>query len=113
MKIPGPKTGQRYDRIIKDQNDNPIYGIRNEHSSDEEIVHIPSGTSNSNYYIPEPYLTPIEHQHDFVIVDMAKREIQCKVCNFHTSFVVGINFVEENEQAFVILKDKKYPVNLQ
>jgi len=102
--LPNPNEGKPFDRTVGD------YGIRNEFTPDEEIVHIRTGQSNHKYWKPEKVLDPTGCKHKFFITDIGKREIECEKCNLPTSFIVGVNFFEENGKAYVILKDKKYPV---
>lgn len=110
MQLPNPNNDKPFDRVIKDAQGNEIWGIRAEHSGDEEIVHIPTGKSNMSYWKPEMVLNPEGCEHIFYLYNVGRREIECSVCHLTTAFIPGVNYSEENGQAFVTLKGKKYPV---
>ena len=108
MRLPNPNSNKPYERTLDDGQGNPVWGIRNEGTPDEEIVHIPTGRSNQAYYQPEKVLDPSGCAHQFVITDMGKREVECRKCHWATTFIMGVNLVEEGEKAFIVLKGQKY-----
>jgi hypothetical protein len=109
MRIPNPPADKQFDRVIKDEQDNPVYGVRNEFSPEEEIVHISSNTSNHKYYTPEKVLNPEGCTHEFIVTDLGKREVECTKCNYGTTFVVGVNYFEDPKPRLVLHK-KSYPI---
>jgi hypothetical protein len=109
MRLPNPNEGKPYDRVITDASGNPIYGIRAEHTRDEEIVDLKSGQSNQTYYSPEIVLNPLGCSHIFKIIDIGKREVECR-CGLMTSFIAGINFEEKNGKASIRIQQGTYPV---
>ena len=109
-RLSNPNSGKPYDRVIKDLQGNEVYGIRNEHQTDEEIVHIPTGRSNQTYYQPEMVLNPEGCDHSFKVTSMATREVECSKCFYQTTFHPALNYTEENGHSFITLKDKKYPI---
>jgi len=111
--LPNPNSGKPFDRIIKDQNGQDLYGIRNENTSEEEIVHIPTNQSNHKYWKPEKVLDPTGCKHEFTITDIGKREVECLNCHLGTTFIVGVNFSETKGKTYITLKGKKYPVRLK
>lgn len=108
--IPNPNQSKPFDRVIKDQNGNDLYGIRNEHTRDEEIVHIPTQRSNQQYWQPEMVLNPEGCEHAFVITNMGKREVECTKCHVETTFHAGVNYIEEDGKAFIQLHTGRFPV---
>lgn len=110
MKIPNPSSNKSFDKVYRDLNGEPLYGIRNEGSEDEEIVHIPTNKSNQTYYVPEMVLNPEGCEHEFVITDIGKREAECAKCHLDTGFIVGVNTYEINGQAYIIYHGKRYPL---
>lgn len=112
MKIANPQAGQKFDVVYKDHMGNPTYGVRNPNTADEEIVHIPSNKSNQNYYIPDVVLDPTGCEHDFIVTDVNKREIECNKCQYESSFVLGVNAEERDNKLQVILNKKTYSISL-
>lgn len=110
MELPNPNDGKPYGRVLKDTNGEDVWGIRNEHTPNEEIVHIPTGQSNQRYWKPEVVLNPEGCQHEFFITDIGRREVECRNCHFATSFIVGVNYSDDPPQ--FTLKGKKYPISL-
>jgi hypothetical protein len=108
--LPNPNSSKPYDKVIKDDNDQELWGIRDENTSEEEIVHIPTGMSNHKYYKPEMVLDPSRCKHEFTIVNMGKREVECDHCHLGTSFVVGVNTFEVNGKISILIGGKKYPL---
>lgn len=113
MNIPNPDQDKPFNRIIKDKDNNPVYGIRNEHSANEEIVYIPTGKSNVQYHKPEMVIDPTGCNHDFVLYDQGKREIECYTCHLATSFIVGVNVVEDKSGIKIRYNNRSYPVRIQ
>lgn len=111
MRLANPHEGKSFDRIDKDRNGEPEYGYRHVDGS-EEIVHIPTGRSNTTYYQPEKVLDPTGCDHIFQLEDMGKREVYCSTCQLPTAFIVGINVSEENGSLFIIYKGKSYPIQI-
>ena len=89
----------------------PEYGIRNEHTSEEEIVYLPTGNSNQTYYQPEVVLNPEGCDHSFKLTNIGKREIECEKCQYSSSFVLGNNAEEANGSIVVKLRNKEYIVS--
>lgn len=112
MKLPNPDQDKPYDRVIKDKDNNPVYGIRNEHTTDEEIVYIPTGKSNVQYHKPEMVINPTGCIHDFVLYDQGKREVECYSCHLATSFIIGVNMKEDNSGISIKYNNRYYPVRL-
>lgn len=108
-RLPHPNAGRSFDRVAKDQNGDPEYGFRGT-GVDEEIVHIPTGQSNQDYWQPEVYLDPTNCDHRFFVTDVGKREIECSGCRLMTSFHAGVNFFEESGSATVRIAGKHWPV---
>jgi hypothetical protein len=111
--LPNPNSSNPYERVIKDQNGEELYGIRNEHTPEEEIVHIPTSRSNQQYWQPEKVLDPTGCKHTFQITSVSKREIECSKCHFETTIHLGINYTEVKGKGYIVLNDKKYPLKLQ
>ena len=112
MRLPNPPADRPFDKVIRDDKDNPLYGIRNEYTPEEEIVHVPTGRSNHVYYQPEKVLNPEGCEHEFVVTDLGKREIECTKCTYGTTFVAGVNYFEDPDPR-VVLNKKSYPISLK
>lgn len=111
MQITNPNSDKPYDKVYKDHNGDPIYGIRKIDGA-EELVNIKNGQSNMNYYQPEKVLDPSNCNHTFKIIDIAKREAECTQCRLGTSFVVGMSLIELPNEMQIIINNKKYPISL-
>jgi hypothetical protein len=109
VRLPNPNQEKPYERIITDISGNPLYGIRSEHTKDEEIVDLQTGQSNQTYHSPELVLNPMGCSHIFKIIDIGRREVECR-CGLMTSFVVGVNFEEKEGKAVIILQQGTFPV---
>lgn len=109
--LPNPNQGKPYDRVIKDAQGNEIYGIRGEHTDNEEIVDVRTGRSNMAYWQPEMVLNPEGCQHHFFISDIGHREVECTRCKLATTFHPGINFREENGLPEFQFRGQWYPLH--
>lgn len=94
--------------------DNPKSGLRKVTSTvvvpeDAEIIDLETGESDSKYWQPETVLNPEGCSHVFALVDVGKREVQCKKCTLSTTIHLGIN-VRENPSLQVNLQSHWYPV---
>ena len=112
MRLPNPNQGQPFQRVIKDSQGNDLYGIRAEHTPDEEIVHIPTQRSNQAYHRPETVLDPTGCEHSFVITSIGRREVECERCQLGTTFVPGVNYTEWEDGPRIVLGPRSYPVRL-
>lgn len=112
MKLPNPNDGKPYDRVVKDEDGNSLYGYRNEGTGEEEIVHIPTNVSNHRYYKPEVVLNPEGCDHIFEVIDIGKREVECKRCHLTTSFVPGVSFQESGNSAKILLNHVWFEVKI-
>jgi len=110
VQLPNPNDGKPFDRIVKDAQGNDLYGYRKEHSPDEEIVYIPTQRSNQTYHQPEPYISPEHCPHDWHFTSVGKREVECKNCGLPTSFVVGVNYKEEQGDPWFCFKKTWYKI---
>ena len=110
MRLSNPNSNKPFDRVTNDLNGNPEYGYRNEHTPDEEVVHIPTGHSNQSFHQPEIVMNPEGCKHEFIVYDIGKREVECSHCHMCTSFIPGINLFESNGKISIKIKGKKYPV---
>ncbi len=111
MKLPNPNDGKPFDRVLKDENGKEVYGIRKEHTPEEEIVHIPTNRSTQQYWKPEMVMNPEGCNHEFIITSVGKREIECPKCHFATTFIVGVNFFEKNKKLSVKIRNRFYSVS--
>lgn len=109
-KLPNPNSGKRYDRVSNNIKGEPEFGYRNEGTSDEEVVHIPSGHSNQTYWKPEMVMDPTGCSHEFEITDIGKREVECIHCHLPTSFNAGINYQEIDGKSTILIKNNAYPI---
>ncbi len=76
----------------------------------EEVVHIPTNRTNMQYWQPEAVLDPSNCSHQFSLVDVGKREVECSGCGYTTSFIVGVNYREESGIGYIKVKQGEYPV---
>lgn len=108
--LPNPHENTKFDEVRKGAQGDPEWGVRKV-DGHEEIVFIPSGRSNIQYWQPEAVMKPEGCQHEFTVVDVGHREVLCNLCNYATTFHVGINYVEDNGEPYIILRDKQYRIN--
>lgn len=83
------------------------YGYRTTFGQ-EEIVNKKTGQSNMSYYQPEPVVSPKNHDHTFKILDIGKREFECK-CGWQVTANVT-QIIENKKGMFLKLHQGKYPV---
>lgn len=107
MKLANPNQSQEFDRVTQDRNGTDLYGYRHV-DGQEEIVHIPSGESNMQYHQPEMVLNPEGCSHIFGVVDIRKREIECRGCHLMTSFHPAVNYREEAGKSYIVMNYKEY-----
>lgn len=111
-KLPNPNEGKPFDRVSKGLNGEDEYGFRRTDDGVEEVVHIPSGKSNMQYWQRESVLDPSKCKgHEFRVVDMGKREIECENCPFQTSFHPR-DHREKDGKAWVRINKKEYPLGV-
>jgi hypothetical protein len=91
---------QQFDRVIKDQHGNDLYGYRMVEGQ-EEIVHIPTGRSNMSYHEPSAVLNPSGCPHVFSVEDMGKRVFTCNRCNW--SITANVNQIHESKGGVTIM----------
>jgi len=101
--LPNPNSSKKFDRIQGD------YGYRNV-DGQEEIVHIPTDTSNMAYWKPETVLDPSNCTHELELIDIGKREVECRNCHWALSFNAGDNYFEEDGKAYIVFKNRKFPI---
>ena len=110
MQLPNPNENKPferyYDRANPDGSTEHEYGVRRV-DGHEELVHLPTGRSNMQYWKPEIAHDP-NCSHEFVL--SSNREIECLRCQYSTTFHAGRNIIEENHQTFVLIHNRKYPV---
>jgi hypothetical protein len=107
--LPNPNSSKPFDRVAKNLSGEDEYGFR-QVDGQEEIVHIPSGRSNMTYYQREMVLNPSACPgHEFRLVDVLKREIECSRCFWSTSAHIN-DFRETDGQLFVTVNKQEYPV---
>lgn len=81
----------------------------------EEMLEVPIDPDiegYTKYWEPEMELNPTGCKHNFVITDIGKREVECENCHWAFAFHAGRNYFEEDGKAFVMIKNKKYPLSL-
>lgn len=109
MRIANPFNNRPFERIDKDKNGNEEYGYRIVDGI-EEIVHLPTGRSNMTYYEPEKVTHFDGCNHEFRIINIGLREVECRLCEYQTLFHPAINFKEVEGKAYITLKNTDYPV---
>lgn len=109
MKINNPNQGIPFDSVSKNKDGEDEYGYRTIDGL-EEVIHIPSGKSNMNYYVPEVITRYGDCTHLFKIVNMGIREVECRNCQLITSFHPAVNFKEENGKAYIKLNGREYEI---
>lgn len=107
MKINNPYQTLPFEKVTNDKQGQQEYGFRTVDGL-EEVVHIPSGKSNMNYYVPEVVTRYGGCDHIFKIVNMGIREVECRNCHLLTSFHPAVNYREENGKAYIILNGKEH-----
>lgn len=110
MRLPNPNQNKPFDKVYNDQHGLPLYGIRNPNTTDEEVVDIRSGTSNQTYYQPDTVMNPQGCGHEFTVVNMGKREAECRNCQLPITFIPFVNFKESKGTATITIKNTSYPV---
>lgn len=110
MRLPNPNQHKEFDEVRSDVNGNPEYGIRHDDDGTPEYVHIPTNRSNHAYFQPDVVMDPSGCSHDFRIINMGKREIECVHCRYETSFHAGRNYFEDGTGSFVEVLGGRYPV---
>jgi hypothetical protein len=110
MELPNPNQNQPYSRVLKDQAGNETYGIRAEHTPDEEIVDLRTGQSNMRYWKPEMVLDPSGCEHEFKVIDIGSREVECAKCHWPVSFHASENFRETQGKAEIRILGTWYPL---
>lgn len=111
MQIPNPNQDQPL-KVYKDANDNELYGVRNEGADDEEIVDMRTNRSNHTYYQPEVVFNPSNCEHEYVIIDQSKREVECVKCQDGTTGVLGVNLVERDGQVYLKHRKQEYLISV-
>ncbi len=134
MQIPSPNKGKKFTSIVGNEGlyyenshqeqitvlepidpQEPRLGSRPvvkiiEVPENPEVVNLQTGESNSQYWKPELILDPEGCEHEFVPVDLGKREVQCKHCNMGLIFHVGLNYKEVDGQPYITLNKYDYPL---
>jgi hypothetical protein len=110
MKLANPNANLPFNRIDKDAQGNETYGYRTVDDGTEEIVHIPTGESNMNYYTPDKVTNYENCKHKFRIVRMGTREVECQYCRLITNFHPAVNFKEENGKAYILLNYQPFEI---
>lgn len=105
--IPNPNQDKPFDRVIKDRGGQAVFGIRAEHTPDEEIVNMQTGESNQKFWQPDPVISPDGCEHAFFLVD--PREIECQWCHWIIGFHAK-DVVEDNGKTEVIYRGKPYEI---
>lgn len=105
--IANPNANAPFERIDTDQSGEPLYGYRG-----QEIVHIPTNTSNMRYWQPEVVMSPEGCDHDLQIVDVGKRELECSMCGWSTTFHPGINYSEPDGVPTFTFRNTQYKLRL-
>lgn len=111
MRIANPNSSLPFETVTKGMQGQDEYGFRIVDGI-EEVIHIPSGKSNMNYYIPEVVTRYGDCTHVFKVVNMGLREVECQNCNLLTSFHPAVNYREENGNAYIILNHKEYELKI-
>ena len=113
MEIPNPNQNKEfdgyYDKVGPEGKPVHAYGYRMVDGA-EEIVNLQNGQSNMKYWKPEKVLDPEGCEHEFVITNIGKREVECHKCHMETSFIPGINFKESKSGASITLNKKTYQI---
>ena len=106
--LPNKGSDIPFERISKDINGEPEYGFR-KIDGVEEVVHIPSGRSNSQYWQREMVQNPEGCDHRFIIENVNKREILCQNPTCSLGFTFHVNdLIEDSNGLSIVYKDKKY-----
>lgn len=109
MKIDNPYHSVPFENVSKDKQGQEEYGYRTIDGL-EEVIHIPSGRSNMNYYKPEIITRYGDCQHVFRIVNMGIREVECRNCQLLTSFHPAVNYIEREGKSYIRLNGKEFEI---
>lgn len=109
MKLANPNQSVPFDEVTKDVNGQDEYGYRKLEDGTDEIVHIPTSVSNTQYHQPEKVTHFEGCNHSFRFLSIGRREVECEMCHFTTSFHVS-DFKEEGNRGYVKVNKTEYPV---
>lgn len=107
--LPNPNNQAPFEKVYKDQHGEEEYGERTVDGL-KEIVNIKTGKSNMVYHKPELVTHYDGCNHEFRILNISAREVECDKCQYQLTFHVTENYVEEDGKAYVVLNKRKYPV---
>lgn len=108
--LPNPNQAQPFEIEYTNEQGDKIYGERTVDGL-KEIVDLKTGKSNMTYIKPEPVTFYDGCTHEFRMLNVGTREIECEKCQFQLTFHVTENYFEEDGKAFVLLNKRKYPIN--
>lgn len=108
MKINNPYQTLPFEKVTNDKQGQQEYGFRTVDGL-EEVVHIPSGKSNMNYYVPEKVLNPEGCNHVFNVINIGLREIECGGCKLTTSFH-PTSLKESDGKIMVVINKREYEI---
>lgn len=110
MKLANPNINKPFDHVYKDK-ELELYGERTV-DGEKELVNLKTGESNMQYHQPEIVTHYDNCQHNFHIIDVGKRELECSNCHYETIFNPATNYREQEGKGYIRLKSQEYQIFL-